>query len=61
MTMTTTLANTESGGTLVTIRHDGIPDAVPPADNELGTRMALDNLALFVEGNTRDARARSLG
>ena len=53
MTMTTTLADAESGGTLVTIRHDGIPDAVPAADNELGTRMALDKLALFVEGDRR--------
>jgi len=53
MTMTTTLADAESGGTLVTIRHDGIPDAVPAADNEVGTRMALDKLAMFVEGNPR--------
>ncbi|HTF50854.1 MAG TPA: SRPBCC domain-containing protein [Pseudonocardia sp.] len=53
MTMTTTLADAESGGTLVTIRHDGIPDAVPAADNEVGTRMALDKLAMFVEGNQR--------
>jgi uncharacterized protein YndB with AHSA1/START domain len=48
MTMTTTLA--EAGdGTDVTIEHQGIPDAVPPADNETGTRMALDNLARLVE------------
>jgi len=52
MTMTTTLVD-EGGGTLVTIRHEGIPDAVPAADNELGTRMALDNLAMFVEGDRR--------
>jgi uncharacterized protein YndB with AHSA1/START domain len=44
MTMTTTL--TDSGaGTNVTILHEGIPDAIPAADNETGTRMALDNLA----------------
>jgi len=52
MTMTTTLVDA-GGGTLVTIRHEGIPDAVPAADNELGTRMALDNLAMFVEGDRR--------
>jgi uncharacterized protein YndB with AHSA1/START domain len=53
MTMTTTLAHAERGGTLVTIRHDGIPDAVPAADNEAGTRMALDKLATFVAGGRR--------
>ncbi|MEV6851846.1 SRPBCC family protein [Actinoplanes sp. NPDC051411] len=47
MTMTTTLADS-GAGTLVTIRHEGIPDAVPPADNETGTRMALANLARLV-------------
>jgi uncharacterized protein YndB with AHSA1/START domain len=48
MTMTTTL--TDSGdGTDVTITHEGIPDAVPAADNETGTRMALANLARLVE------------
>jgi uncharacterized protein YndB with AHSA1/START domain len=48
MTMTTTLADS-GAGTVVTIRHEGIPDAVPPADNETGTRMALANLARLVE------------
>jgi uncharacterized protein YndB with AHSA1/START domain len=48
MTMTTTLTDT-GDGTDVTIEHQGIPDAVPPADNETGTRMALDNLARLVE------------
>ncbi|MDR7276315.1 SRPBCC family protein [Catenuloplanes atrovinosus] len=47
MTMTTTLADS-GGGTEVTIVHEGVPDVVPPADNEVGTRMALDNLARFV-------------
>jgi uncharacterized protein YndB with AHSA1/START domain len=50
MTMTTTLTDVD-GGTEVVIVHEGIPDAVPPADNETGTRMALDNLATLVEGN----------
>ena len=51
MTMTTTL--TDAGaGTDVSIVHEGLPDTVPAADNELGTRMALENLARLVEGNT---------
>jgi hypothetical protein len=29
--------------------HEGIPDSVPAADNETGTRMALANLATFVQ------------
>ncbi len=44
MTMTTTLTPTEAG-TEVVIVHEGVPDAVPPADNEAGARMALANLA----------------
>ena len=48
MTMTTTL--TESGGgTDVLVVHEGVPDSVPAADNETGTRMALENLAKLVE------------
>lgn len=48
MTMTTTL--TDAGdGTDVLVVHEGIPDAVSPADNETGTRMALANLACLVE------------
>ncbi|MEU6179806.1 SRPBCC domain-containing protein [Streptomyces coeruleorubidus] len=49
MTLTTTLTDTEGGGTDVLMVHEGIPDAVPAADNETGTRMALENLARFVE------------
>ncbi len=48
MTMTTTLTDA-AGGTEVVIVHEGIPDAVPAADNETGTRMALANLAALVE------------
>jgi len=33
--------------------HEGIPDGVPAADNETGTRMALANLAQLVEANER--------
>jgi uncharacterized protein YndB with AHSA1/START domain len=47
MTMTTTIAPTADGST-VTVRHDGVPDAVPAADNEAGTRMALAKLAALL-------------
>jgi hypothetical protein len=47
MTMTTTIAPSAAGST-VTVRHDDVPDAVSPADNEAGTRMALVKLAALV-------------
>jgi uncharacterized protein YndB with AHSA1/START domain len=50
MTMTTTLTDA-GGGTDVLIVHEGIPDGVPAADNETGTRMALASLAKLVEAN----------
>ncbi|MGX7680259.1 SRPBCC domain-containing protein [Jatrophihabitans sp. DSM 45814] len=50
MTMTTTLSDA-AGGTDIVVVHEGIPDAVAAADNELGTRMSLDNLASLVESN----------
>jgi len=50
MTITTTLTDA-GGGTDVLIVHEGIPDIVPAADNETGTRMALANLARLVEAN----------
>ena len=49
MTMTFTLRGVD-GGTEVELRHEGIPDAVPPEDNATGTRMALTKLAAYVEG-----------
>lgn len=49
MTMTTELEPAE-GGTLVTMTFDRLPAGVDPADNETGTRMALDHLAALVEG-----------
>ena len=52
MTMTTTLTEAD-GGTDIVVVHEGIPDSVPAADNEMGTRMALANLAKFVETNWR--------
>ncbi|MFD2762900.1 SRPBCC domain-containing protein [Micromonospora eburnea] len=48
MTMTTTLTDAD-GGTDVLVVHEGLPDSVPAADNETGTRMALAKLARFVE------------
>lgn len=50
MTMTTTLTEA-GGGTEVLVVHEGIPDSVPAADNETGTRMALENLAKLVEAS----------
>ena len=47
ITVTTTLRDAD-GGTEVEMRMDGVPDAVPRADNETGTRMALDKLARLV-------------
>ena len=47
MTVTTTL--TDAGdGTDVVITHQGLPRGVSAADNETGTRMALDKLAALV-------------
>lgn len=48
MKMTTTLTDA-GGGTDVVIVHEGLPDSVPAADNETGSRMALENLARLVE------------
>lgn len=48
MTLTTTLNETDEG-TEVVMFHEGIPDVVPAADNELGTQMALAKLAQLVE------------
>jgi uncharacterized protein YndB with AHSA1/START domain len=53
MTITTTLTEA-AGGTDVLVVHKGIPDSVPAADNEMGTRIALDNLARLVEANRSD-------
>ena len=48
MVLSTTLTATD-GGTLVEMQHEGLPPGVRGEDNELGTRMALDNLAALVE------------
>ena len=49
MTLTLTLQERD-GGTELRAVHEGVPDAVAPADNELGWRMALQRLAALVEG-----------
>jgi uncharacterized protein YndB with AHSA1/START domain len=49
MTITVTLHD-RNGGTEVRAVHEGVPDGIAPADNELGWRMALGRLAALVEG-----------
>jgi uncharacterized protein YndB with AHSA1/START domain len=49
ITVTTTLADAGEDGTDVTLTYDGLPDGIARADNETGTRMALDNLARLLE------------
>jgi uncharacterized protein YndB with AHSA1/START domain len=48
MTVTFTLTDA-GGGTHVLAVHEHLPPGLSPADNETGWRMALDNLAAFVE------------
>lgn len=38
-----------AGGTNLLIMHEGLPDGVPPTDNELGWQMSLDKLAALAE------------
>ena len=49
MTITTTLADADGGGTELVAVHDHLPPGVRPADNELGWRESLDKLAAVVE------------
>jgi uncharacterized protein YndB with AHSA1/START domain len=49
MTITIDLVDAD-GGTLLTAVHEGLPDGVDPADNELGWQEALDRLAALVGG-----------
>ena len=48
MTVTVTLQDRD-GATELHAVHEGVPDGVAPADNELGWRMALGRLAALVE------------
>ncbi|HLA63484.1 MAG TPA: SRPBCC domain-containing protein [Rhodothermales bacterium] len=54
MTVTITLADAPGGGTDVQYVHEGVPTGVSPADNEAGSRMALDKLGALVEGGGLD-------
>ena len=47
MTITTTLADADSGTDILAV-HDGLPQGVSPADNEVGWWEALAKLAAFV-------------
>jgi uncharacterized protein YndB with AHSA1/START domain len=47
MTITTTLADAD-GGTHIVVAYEGLPRGVSVADNELGSRIALDNLAALL-------------
>ena len=57
MTMTTTL-NDADDATDVLVVLEGMPDAVPAADNEMGTRMALARLAELVEAREGPGRGQ---
>lgn len=48
ITITTTLRDAGDRETEVEMRFDDLPDAVPPSDNEAGTRMSLEKLARLV-------------
>ncbi|WP_409332495.1 SRPBCC domain-containing protein [Trujillonella humicola] len=48
--MTTTITlHDAAGGTALTAVHEGVPDGVPPEQNEEGWRMALARLARLLE------------
>ena len=49
MTITITLADAADGGTDLVAVHEGLPEGVPPEDNELGWRESLTRLAELVE------------
>ena len=48
MKITVTLADA-SGGTAVTVLHEGIPEGLPVEDNEKGWKSSLQKLAALVE------------
>lgn len=50
MTVTYTLSPSGKGTDLLAV-HEGLPDGVPPADNELGWKMSLDKLAALAEAS----------
>jgi uncharacterized protein YndB with AHSA1/START domain len=48
MTVTTTLAD-DGGATLVSVSFENLPAGIAPADNRVGTEMALGRLAALVQ------------
>jgi hypothetical protein len=52
MTMTFTLTEA-NGGTDVLLVHDNLPPGISPADNVIGTQMALEKLARLVEAEQK--------
>lgn len=52
MTIATSLADSEDGGTDLLGVHDGLPPGVPPADNEAGWQDSLAKLAALVEAGS---------
>ena len=59
MTMTLTLREA-GGGTELPAVHEGVPAGIPPEQNELGWRMALDRLAALLAGSPgEDVGARN--
>jgi uncharacterized protein YndB with AHSA1/START domain len=53
MRITFTLTDAPDGGTDLLAVHEGLPDSVPPADNERGWRDSLTKLAALVEGQVQ--------
>jgi uncharacterized protein YndB with AHSA1/START domain len=53
MTMTIRLSDADGGTELVAV-HEGLPEGLSPADNELGWREALARLAALVEAPAPD-------
>ncbi|MEM7736487.1 MAG: SRPBCC domain-containing protein [Deinococcota bacterium] len=48
MTLSFVLQDVE-GGTEIRVTHEDVPSGIAPADNEMGWRMALDNLTAYLE------------
>jgi uncharacterized protein YndB with AHSA1/START domain len=53
MTITYILSDAADGGTELLAIHDDVPAGIAPADNELGWRLSLDQLAELVAGDGR--------
>ena len=49
MKITISLSDLPEGGTEIEYRHERVPDAISPSDNELGTRLSLAKLAALAE------------